>query len=125
MKSSILSVDTILLIAIGENPNYIKKQQTPSNNADDKDDISFGLTKQPETTVPSDHYKQILDHVFHSMVLTTGLDELTNIKNIERLKKDLRASYKLIDVFLNQGILLKIQICILSEKSRKMSSFFQ
>uniref|UniRef100_A0A8C2W9B9 Fuzzy planar cell polarity protein n=1 Tax=Chinchilla lanigera TaxID=34839 RepID=A0A8C2W9B9_CHILA len=32
-------------------------------------------------------------------VLLVGLEELTNIRNVERLKKELRASYCLIDSF--------------------------
>ncbi|XP_029441220.1 protein fuzzy homolog [Rhinatrema bivittatum] len=49
----------------------------------------------------SDFYlHRLLDNVFHAMVLVIGLDELINIKNVERLKKDLRACYTLIDSFL-------------------------
>uniref|UniRef100_A0A286XLV8 Fuzzy planar cell polarity protein n=1 Tax=Cavia porcellus TaxID=10141 RepID=A0A286XLV8_CAVPO len=32
-------------------------------------------------------------------VLLVGLEELTNIRNVERLKKELKASYCLIDSF--------------------------
>uniref|UniRef100_A0A8C6WBT9 Fuzzy planar cell polarity protein n=1 Tax=Nannospalax galili TaxID=1026970 RepID=A0A8C6WBT9_NANGA len=32
-------------------------------------------------------------------VLVVGLEELTNIRNVERLKKELRATYGLIDSF--------------------------
>ncbi|KAF5917183.1 hypothetical protein HPG69_014116 [Diceros bicornis minor] len=40
------------------------------------------------------------------MVLLVGLEELTNIRNVERLKKELRASYHLIDSFLGDSELI-------------------
>ncbi|XP_050783686.1 protein fuzzy homolog isoform X5 [Gopherus flavomarginatus] len=43
---------------------------------------------------------RLLDNTFSAMVLILGLEELVNVRNIERLKKDLRACYKLIDSFL-------------------------
>uniref|UniRef100_A0A8C3FMQ0 Fuzzy planar cell polarity protein n=1 Tax=Chrysemys picta bellii TaxID=8478 RepID=A0A8C3FMQ0_CHRPI len=43
---------------------------------------------------------RLLDNAFSAMVLILGLEELVNVRNIERLKKDLRACYKLIDSFL-------------------------
>ncbi|OBS74463.1 hypothetical protein A6R68_14982 [Neotoma lepida] len=39
-------------------------------------------------------------------VLIVGLEELTNIRNVERLKKELRASYCLIDSFLGNSELI-------------------
>ncbi|XP_034941565.1 protein fuzzy homolog [Chelonus insularis] len=45
--------------------------------------------------------KKILDYfieaVFNAMILVVGIDEIKNPRNIERLKKDLRACYGLID----------------------------
>ncbi|XP_011801743.1 PREDICTED: protein fuzzy homolog isoform X2 [Colobus angolensis palliatus] len=41
-----------------------------------------------------------------TVVLLVGLEELTNIRNVERLKKDLRASYCLIDSFLGDSELI-------------------
>ncbi|XP_078582689.1 protein fuzzy homolog isoform X1 [Branchiostoma floridae x Branchiostoma japonicum] len=41
--------------------------------------------------------QRFLDNVFNSMVLLLGLDELITIKNVERLKRDLRSCYRLID----------------------------
>ncbi|XP_006898712.1 PREDICTED: protein fuzzy homolog isoform X2 [Elephantulus edwardii] len=41
-----------------------------------------------------------------TVVLLLGLEELTNIRNIERLKKELRASYYLIDSFLGEPELI-------------------
>ncbi|XP_067830471.1 protein fuzzy homolog isoform X2 [Heptranchias perlo] len=49
----------------------------------------------------SDLYlSRLLDNVFSAMVLVIGLDDLVNLKNVERLKRDLRACYKMIDSFL-------------------------
>ena len=46
------------------------------------------------------HLKQTLDLVFHTMVFYLGLDDLLNLKNIERLKKDLKVSSADDSVFL-------------------------
>ncbi|XP_066484339.1 protein fuzzy homolog isoform X1 [Tiliqua scincoides] len=46
---------------------------------------------------------RLLENVFSAMVLVLGLEELINARNIERLKKDLKACYKLIDSFLEPG----------------------
>ncbi|XP_055519251.1 protein fuzzy homolog isoform X3 [Leucoraja erinacea] len=49
----------------------------------------------------SDLYlSRLLDNVFGAMVLVIGLDDLVNLKNVERLKRELRACYKLIDSLL-------------------------
>ncbi|XP_041497716.1 protein fuzzy homolog isoform X1 [Microtus oregoni] len=50
--------------------------------------------------------ERTLHMVFGAMVLIVGLEELTNIRNVERLKKELRASYCLIDSFLGNGELI-------------------
>ncbi|XP_059941086.1 protein fuzzy homolog isoform X1 [Mesoplodon densirostris] len=50
--------------------------------------------------------ERLLQMVFGAMVLLVGLEELTNIRNIERLKKELRASYRLIDSFLGDSELI-------------------
>lgn len=50
--------------------------------------------------------ERLLQMVFGAMVLLVGLEELTNIRNIERLKKELRASYRLIDSFLGNSELI-------------------
>ncbi|KAH0505432.1 protein fuzzy homolog [Microtus ochrogaster] len=50
--------------------------------------------------------ERTLHMVFGAMVLIVGLEELTNIRNVERLKKDLRASYCLIDSFLGKAELI-------------------
>uniref|UniRef100_A0A8C4SLP5 Fuzzy planar cell polarity protein n=1 Tax=Erpetoichthys calabaricus TaxID=27687 RepID=A0A8C4SLP5_ERPCA len=46
------------------------------------------------------YLERLLENVFSCMVLILGLDDLANIKNVERLKRDLRSCYKLIDSFL-------------------------
>nr|XP_036861779.1 protein fuzzy homolog isoform X4 [Manis javanica] len=50
--------------------------------------------------------ERLLQMVFGAMVLFVGLEELTNIRNVERLKKELRASYRLIDSFLGDSELI-------------------
>ncbi|EHB05669.1 fuzzy-like protein [Heterocephalus glaber] len=50
--------------------------------------------------------ERLLQMVFGAMVLLVGLEELTNIRNVERLKKELRASYCLIDSFLGDPELI-------------------
>ncbi|XP_026893983.1 protein fuzzy homolog isoform X3 [Acinonyx jubatus] len=47
--------------------------------------------------------ERLLQMVFGAMVLLVGLEELTNIRNVERLKKELRASYRLVDSFLGDS----------------------
>nr|XP_033817746.1 protein fuzzy homolog [Geotrypetes seraphini]XP_033817747.1 protein fuzzy homolog [Geotrypetes seraphini] len=63
------------------------------------DSISLIVISSEEDA--SDLYlHRLMDNVFHAMVLVIGLDELVNIKNVERLKKDLRACYPMIDSLL-------------------------
>ncbi|XP_012883149.1 PREDICTED: protein fuzzy homolog isoform X2 [Dipodomys ordii] len=50
--------------------------------------------------------ERLLQMVFGAMVLFVGLEELTDIRNVERLKKELRASYHLIDSFLGDSELI-------------------
>lgn len=38
------------------------------------------------------HLSRLLDYVFQSMVLLYGLDDLTNIKNIERFKREIKVN---------------------------------
>ncbi|XP_014662287.1 PREDICTED: protein fuzzy homolog [Priapulus caudatus] len=46
--------------------------------------------------------RHLLAAVFDAMVLLVGLDDLINIKNVERLKRELKCCYKLIDCLLDQ-----------------------
>nr|CAG4647953.1 EOG090X07E6 [Moina brachiata]SVE93050.1 EOG090X07E6 [Moina brachiata] len=43
----------------------------------------------------------MLDLIFHALVLYQGLDDLLNMRNVERLKKDLKICYPLIDMVLD------------------------
>ncbi|ELU10103.1 hypothetical protein CAPTEDRAFT_17914 [Capitella teleta] len=43
------------------------------------------------------HLTQTLDLVFHSLVLLYGLDDLSNIKNVERFKREIRVCYQVCD----------------------------
>ncbi|XP_053308134.1 protein fuzzy homolog [Spea bombifrons] len=64
---------------------------------------SINLIVMSSESSASDHaLNKLLENVFSAMVLVIGLEDLTNIKNVERLKKDLRACYKLIDSFLTE-----------------------
>ncbi|XP_070572448.1 protein fuzzy homolog [Ptychodera flava] len=46
------------------------------------------------------HLFRLLDNVFYTMVLLIGLDDLISVKNVERLKRDLKCCYKLFDTLL-------------------------
>ncbi|XP_043915565.1 protein fuzzy homolog isoform X2 [Protopterus annectens] len=63
------------------------------------------------------YLNKLLENVFSAMVLLVGLEDLVNIKNVERLKRDLRACYKLIDSFLEMpertGDLTQCVDCVL------------
>lgn len=50
--------------------------------------------------VTSTVLREFLDSVFDAMVLSVGIDELVNLKNPERLKRELRIAYKVIDKLL-------------------------
>ncbi|XP_064415622.1 protein fuzzy homolog isoform X2 [Latimeria chalumnae] len=69
---------------------------------------------------------RLLENVFNAMVLVVGLDDLINIKNVERLKRDLRASYQLIDSFLEVsemvGDLVQCVDCVLSNNNGVLQS---
>lgn len=46
-----------------------------------------------DTTITTFHLKHTLDIIFQTMVFYLGLDDLLNIKNVERIKKDLKVIY--------------------------------
>lgn len=78
-------------------------------------DVALLSTDLPDTTVVWKEYEQciiliamasgatryvlqkFLDATFGTMVLFTGIDEIRNTKNIERLKKDMRLCSPIID----------------------------
>nr|XP_057923792.1 protein fuzzy homolog [Doryrhamphus excisus] len=60
------------------------------------------------------YLQRLLENVWSSMVMVLGQDELTNVRNVERLKKDLRSCFGLIDVLLEdqkEGILGQLTHC--------------
>uniref|UniRef100_A0A8D0E8P5 Fuzzy planar cell polarity protein n=1 Tax=Salvator merianae TaxID=96440 RepID=A0A8D0E8P5_SALMN len=85
------NLDVLLTAACTENTHVVWKVFHNSitlivlSSEEDASDFSLG---------------RLLENVFNAMVLVLGLDELVNTQNIERLKKDLKACYKLIDSFL-------------------------
>lgn len=57
---------------------------------------------------------RLLENIWNCMVLVLGQDELTNVRNVERLKKDLRCCFGLIDQLLEErqeGILGNLTHC--------------
>lgn len=58
--------------------------------------------------------QRLLENVWNCMVLVLGQDELASIKNVERLKRDLRSCFSLIDQLLEEsqeGILGNLTHC--------------
>ncbi|CDQ80898.1 unnamed protein product [Oncorhynchus mykiss] len=49
------------------------------------------------------HLRRLLENVWNCMVLVLGQDELASLRNVERLKRDLRSCYRLIDQLLEGG----------------------
>uniref|UniRef100_H2Z6H6 FUZ/MON1/HPS1 first Longin domain-containing protein n=1 Tax=Ciona savignyi TaxID=51511 RepID=H2Z6H6_CIOSA len=81
--------DSIVLIAIV--PSVDLKMKGRENVTEENDsDPSEPLSRHSSSTITDAHVSRLLDNVFHSLVLLTGLEELTNIRNVDRLKKDLR-----------------------------------
>nr|XP_061786131.1 protein fuzzy homolog [Nerophis lumbriciformis] len=65
------------------------------------------------------HLQRLLENVWSCMVMVLGQDELANVRNVERLKKDLRACFGLIDELLEDrrdgvlGLLTHCTDCLL------------
>ncbi|XP_040910790.1 protein fuzzy homolog [Toxotes jaculatrix] len=58
--------------------------------------------------------QRLLENVWNCMVLVLGQDELANMRNVERLKRDLRSCFRLIDQLLEErqeGILGNLTHC--------------
>ena len=55
----------------------------------------------PLDSVSDFHIHRLLDNIFQAMVLLVGLDDLIALRNIERVKRELRAAYGVIDCLLN------------------------
>ncbi|KAK5614834.1 hypothetical protein CRENBAI_011559 [Crenichthys baileyi] len=70
---------------------------------------SGGCSKEEEIRL-----QRLLENVWHCMVLVLGQDELVNLRNVERLKRDLRSCFCLIDQLLEekqQGVLGNLTHC--------------
>ncbi|TRY88328.1 hypothetical protein DNTS_004537 [Danionella cerebrum] len=69
--------------------------------------------------------RRLLENVWHCMVFVLGQDELTNVRNVERLKRELRSCYHLIDMLLASvndeqgfmGILTQCADCLVTSHS--------
>ncbi|XP_071768707.1 protein fuzzy homolog [Centroberyx gerrardi] len=60
------------------------------------------------------HLRRLLENVWNCMVLVLGQDELASVRNVERLKRDLRSCFGLIDQLLEErqeGILGNLTHC--------------
>lgn len=60
------------------------------------------------------HLQRLLENVWSCMVMVLGQDELTNVRNVERLKRDLRSCFSLIDQLLEErqeGFLANLTHC--------------
>ena len=55
----------------------------------------------PLDSVSDFHIHRLLDNIFQCLVLLVGLDDLIALRNIDRVKRELRASFGLIDCLLN------------------------
>ncbi|KAM7379499.1 hypothetical protein PAMP_005046 [Pampus punctatissimus] len=68
-----------------------------------------GSSKEEEVRL-----QRLLENVWNCMVLVLGQDELANMRNVERLKRDLRSCFSLIDQLLEdrqEGILGNLTHC--------------
>lgn len=68
-----------------------------------------GSSKEEEVRL-----QRLLENVWNCMVLVLGQDELANVRNVERLKRDLRSCFSLIDQLLEErqeGILGNLTHC--------------
>lgn len=72
-------------------------------------DGGVGSSKEEEARL-----QRLLENVWGCMVLVLGLDELVNVRNVERLKRELRSCFSLIDELLEdkqEGILGNLTHC--------------
>ncbi|XP_072296986.1 protein fuzzy homolog [Eucyclogobius newberryi] len=83
--------DSVMLIAVSGG------QRTPSSHTEEEVFL-----------------QRLLENVWGCMVLVLGQDELVTVRNVERLKRDLRACFSLIDLLLEerqQGIMGNLTHC--------------
>ncbi|CAB4068011.1 FUZ [Lepeophtheirus salmonis] len=80
------------------------------------------------------HCHRLLDYVFLSMILVVGFEDLIMQKNIDRVKRDLRASYGLIDTLIanlqpnekistNFGDLVGSVDCVISTDANNVQNY--
>nr|CAG4644008.1 EOG090X07E6 [Lepidurus arcticus] len=62
---------------------------------------SIKIIDTSDDGLTSTHLERLLERVFQAMVFCLGQDDLSTIRNVERLKRDLKASYPLIDKLLD------------------------
>ncbi|KAK7945484.1 hypothetical protein WMY93_001212 [Mugilogobius chulae] len=76
--------------------------------------VSAGQRSQSSHTEEEVYLQRLLENVWGCMVLVLGQDELVTVRNVERLKRDLRACFSLIDLLLeerHQGIMGNLTHC--------------
>ncbi|XP_061587129.1 protein fuzzy homolog [Cololabis saira] len=88
--------DSVMLIAVSA-----CARREPCSSSSSSREVQTRLTR-------------LLENVWNCMVLVLGQDELANVRNVERLKKDLRSCFRLIDELLeeqHEGILGNLTHC--------------
>lgn len=89
--------DSVMLIAVSGG------QQTGGGQG------SSGSSKEEQVRL-----QRLLENVWSCMVMVLGQDELANVRNVERLKRDLRSCFSLVDQLLEErqeGILGSLTHC--------------
>ncbi|XP_033838989.1 protein fuzzy homolog [Periophthalmus magnuspinnatus] len=64
--------------------------------------VSGGQRSESSLTEEELYLQRLLDNVWGCMVLVLGQDEIVTLRNVERLKRDLRACFSLIDLLLEE-----------------------
>ena len=64
-----------------------------------------------DTTLTTVHLKHTLDVIFQTMVFYLGLDDLLSLKNIERVKKDLKVTHPNSFHFIHSFHILTFYFC--------------
>ncbi|XP_041483199.1 protein fuzzy homolog [Lytechinus variegatus] len=49
------------------------------------------------------HFNTLLNHIFHAMVMFIGLDTLVSIRNVEKLRREIKVCYPVIDALLQES----------------------
>lgn len=65
---------------------------------------------------------ELVDLTFHAMVLCVGIEELRSVANLERLKRDLKMSFQVIDQLMESSDdILMLNDCVLCSESLELS----